>query len=281
MITLLDVINSVNYQEARREIEEFIAYYIQKAKVRGAVVGLSGGVDSCTTLALTAEALGPERVIALILPSKATPPQDVEDAIRVARQFGVRYEVIDITPILNAYKTTMSEYDDKDLVARGNLTARIRMSVLYYYANKRNMLVIGTGDKSELMLGYFTKHGDGGVDILPIGDLYKSQVRALARRMGLPEDIAGKPSSPRLWVGQMAESELGFTYAEADLVLYAWELGVPKSKIPRQTGVPPAVVRKILKRVEENAHKLSPPPIAKLIKSRLVTTTRSQSAARS
>ncbi len=274
MITLLDVVNSVNYQEARREIEEFIADYLQRAKSKGAIVGLSGGVDSSTTLALAAEALRPERVMALILPSKITPAQDVEDAVKVARQFGVRYAVVDITPILNAYKATMPEYDDANLVARGNLTARIRMSILYYYANKYNMLVLGTGDKSELVLGYFTKHGDGGVDLLPIGDLYKTQVRALAKHMGLPEEIAKKPSSPRLWVGQTAEGELGFTYAQADLVLYAWELGMPESEIPKQTGIPSSVVSRVLKRVKENAHKRGPPPIAKLVKSRLITALR-------
>lgn len=135
-------------------------------------------------------------------------------------------------------------------------------------------LVIGTGDKSELMLGHFTKHGDGGVDLLPIGDLYKTQVRALAKHMGLPEEIAKKPSSPRLWVGQTAEGELGFTYAQADPVLYAWELGIPESEIPEQTGIPPSVVSKILKRVKENAHKRNPPPIAKLMRSKQITASR-------
>ncbi len=270
MITILDVVNSVNYVKAKIEIAEFLYDYFANSRTKGAVVGVSGGVDSCTTLALVALALGPRRVTALILPSGFTPKQDVEDAVAVAKQFGVRYYVIGIDQLLSAY-AALPFYDENNVVAKGNLMARIRMSILYYYANKNNLLVVGTGDKSELMLGYFTKYGDGGVDILPIGDLYKTQVRQMARLLGLPEHVVLKPSSPRLWAGQTAEGELGMKYSEVDLVLYAYEIGIPKRDIPAETGVSRSKVESILARVRENAHKRAPPPVAKLVRSRLIT----------
>ncbi|KUO84254.1 MAG: NAD+ synthase [Thermoproteus sp.] len=270
MITILDVVNSVDYVKARDEIVEFLRDYFAKSRTKGAVVGVSGGVDSCTALALTASALGPRRVSALILPSGFTPKQDVEDAVAVAKRLGVRYYVVAIDQLLSAY-AALPFYDESDVVARGNLMARIRMSILYYYANKNNLLVVGTGDKSEIMLGYFTKYGDGGVDILPIGDLYKTQVRQMAKFLGLPEPIALKPSSPRLWAGQTAEGELGMKYGDIDLVLYAYEIGIPKEDIPAETGLSRSRVESILARVRENAHKRAPPPVAKLAKSRLIT----------
>ncbi|CCC81918.1 NAD+ synthase [Thermoproteus tenax] len=274
MITLADVISAINYSRAKDEITNFIARYISEARVKGAVVGVSGGVDSCTTLALTAEALGPRKVTALVLPSGFTPRQDVEDAVALAKRLGVRHYVISIDQLLSAF-SYLPIYDENDAVARGNLMARIRMAVLYYYANKNNLLVVGTGDKSELMLGYFTKYGDGGVDILPIGDLYKTQVREMAKFLGLPESIALKPSAPRLWAGHTAEGELGLKYGEVDLVLYAYELGIPKEDIPRETGVSKTKVETILRRVRQNAHKRAPPPVAQLDKAKQYVVRRS------
>ncbi|MGC9171062.1 MAG: NAD+ synthase [Thermoproteus sp.] len=273
MITLADVVRAVDYSRARDEIVGFLSDYFSQSRARGAVVGVSGGVDSCTTLALAATALGPKRVTALVLPSGFTPRQDVEDAVAVAKAFGVKHHVVSIDQFLAPY-AALPFYEENDVVARGNLMARIRMSILYYYANRHNLLVVGTGDKSELMLGYFTKYGDGGVDILPIGDLYKTQVREMARFLGLPEGIALKPSSPRLWEGQTAEGELGMKYGEIDLVLYAYEIGIPKEDIPRETGVGRSKVLTILRKVQENAHKRAPPPIARLKTARLYTARR-------
>ena len=273
MITLLDVVRAIDYSRARDEITEFIADYLAGSRAKGVVVGVSGGVDSCTTLALAVRALGPRKVVALILPSGFTPKQDVEDAVALAKSLGVKHYVYPIDGLLSAY-AGIPFYDENDVVARGNLMARIRMSILYYYANKHNFLVAGTGDKSELMLGYFTKYGDGGVDILPIGDLYKTQVREMARFLGLPDSIALKPSSPRLWAGQTAEGELGLKYGEIDLILYAYELGTPVDDIPAVTGVSKAKVNSVLRRVKENAHKRAPPPVARLSDARLYTARR-------
>lgn len=234
-VTINDVVESINYEKARWQIVSYLRDYVEKARVKGAVVGLSGGVDSSTVAKLAAEVLTPRKVIGLILPTRFTPGQDVEDAVALAKDLGIKYYVIDISNILSSFAAAISHYDDNHLVARGNLVARIRMSVLYYYANKYNMLVLGTGDKSELMLGYFTKYGDGGVDILPIGDLYKTH-REMARRLGIPPQIYKKPSSPRLWPGHWAE-ELGITYNEADLVLFSLELGLSIRQIPKATGV--------------------------------------------
>jgi NAD+ synthase len=270
MITISDVINSINYESAVEEIKDFILAYIDKAKARGVVVGLSGGVDSSLTARLAVEALGRGKVTAFILPTKATPREDVEDAVALARLLGITYYMVEVDPILKAFEN-IPEYDVNDRVARGNLTARVRMSILYYYANRHNLLVMGTGDKSELMLGYITKYGDGGVDLLPIGDLYKTQVREMARRLNLPTRVVTKPSSPRLWVGQTAEGELGVSYTEADVVLYALEIGTPQRRIAEVTGVEPQKIRAILRRVKENAHKRQPPPTAQLTKSRLYT----------
>ncbi|MEM1615508.1 MAG: NAD+ synthase [Pyrobaculum sp.] len=271
MITISDVINSINYSLAKEEIIEFVTSYFSKTRAKAGVVGLSGGVDSSVTLALAAEALGPAKVYALIMPSKFTPSDDVEDALNVARIYNVKYRVVDISPILNVYEASIPDYDRENVVARGNLMARIRMSILYYYANKLNGLVIGTGDKSELYLGYFTKYGDGGVDLLPIGDLFKTQVRRLAAVLGIPERIVTKPSSPRFWFGHTADGELGISYQEVDLILYGYELGLSPSAIARETKIDLQKIRKVLRKIKENQHKRSPPPICKLSRSKTIT----------
>ncbi|WP_053240426.1 NAD+ synthase [Pyrobaculum islandicum] len=271
LITIQDVVEAVDYSSAKSEITAFIHDYVSSSGAKGVVVGLSGGVDSSTALALAVEALGADRVVALVLPSRYTPQQDVEDAVSLAKQLGVRHFVVQIDQIVSAY-SSLPFYDEGDQVARGNLMARVRMSILYYYANRYDMLVLGTGDKSELMLGYFTKYGDGGVDLLPIGDLYKTQVRRMAKHLGVPDRIAEKPSAPRLWAGHTAEGELGISYREVDLVLYAHELGLSKDVIPDATGVSRPKVEKVLALVAENAHKRAPPPVAKLTKSKRYTT---------
>jgi NAD+ synthase len=189
---------------------------------------------------------------------EVTPEADVEDAVSLARALNVRYNVINIAPIVDAYKGAIPVYEseEKDKVPLGNLRARIRMTLLYYYANKLDYLVLGTGDRSEILIGYYTKYGDGGVDIAPLAVLYKSQVRKLALHLGLPERIALKPSSPRLWRGHEAEKELGVSYEQVDLVLHSkLDLGYAEEEIPEATGVPEAVVRRILEMYRRSEHK--------------------------
>jgi len=262
-VTIDDVV-ALDYGVVEKRIGDFIEEKLAEAGAKGYVVGLSGGVDSATSFMLAVRRLGPERVMALIMPdTEVTPSEDVEDAKMLAEQAGARYHVIDIQPIVRVYSSSIPIYEDdeKDKIPLGNLRARIRMTLLYYYANKLNLLVLGTGDRSEILIGYFTKYGDGAVDILPIGILYKSQVRRLASHMGVPEKIAYKPSSPRLWPGQTAEGELGVSYDMIDLVLYSlFDLGLDPSSIPEATGVPESVVSKVIERYEATRHKREPPP---------------------
>lgn len=263
---LLDKVLEIDYRAVEGRIVEFLSAYLESSGARGYVVGLSGGVDSSTTAALAVKAVGSERVVALLMPDpSSTPREDVEDAKALAKKLGVEYHVIPIDRAVAALTASMPLFDPPDRVALGNLKARVRMIMLYYLANRRNLLVLGSGDRSEILLGYFTKYGDGGVDLLPIGDLYKTQVRRLARHLGIPERIAYKPSSPRLWPGQTAEGELGLSYEQADQILYAiYDLGLSVEEAGKATGLPAALVEKVVERVESTAHKRRPPPIASL-----------------
>jgi len=258
------VVDAVDYDKAASIIVEFIVRQVGEAGARGVVVGLSGGLDSTVAAALAVKALGSERVLGLIMPSVFTPVEDVRDAEEVAERLGIRTRKMDITPIVESFKRSIPDYVE-DRLASGNLLPRIRMTILYYYANRENLLVLGTGDRSELLLGYFTKYGDGGVDLLPIGGLYKLQVREMARRLGFSK-IAAKPSSPRLWPGHMAEAELGAAYDVIDSILFAvFDMGKPVDEVKRVYG---SAVDLVLQRVQRNRHKLSPPPIPDLAPAR-------------
>ncbi len=257
-VTIEDVVN-VDYKWVESYLGGFIESELRESGRRGYVIGLSGGVDSSTTLALAVRSVGRERILALIMPDpEVTPEVDIEDAVSLARVLNVRYNIINIAPIVEAYKGAIPVYEseEKDMVPLGNLRARIRMTLLYYYANKLDYLVLGTSDRSEIMIGYYTKYGDGGVDVAPLAVLYKSQVRRLALHLGLPERIALKPSSPRLWRGHEAEKELGMSYEQIDLVLYSkLDLGYADEEIAEATGVPEVVVRRVLDMYRRSEHK--------------------------
>ncbi|ALU11835.1 NAD+ synthetase [Ignicoccus islandicus DSM 13165] len=255
----------LDVRQAEVRITSFIRDQFAKANKETAVVGVSGGVDSATVLALTVKALGPERVHAMILPSSATPPKDVEDAKELVASFGVKsWELIVIDPILDSFERTLGRMSK---VAKGNTMARIRMASLYVRAYELKGLVVGTGDKSELLLGYFTKYGDGGVDLLPIGDLYKTWVRQLALHLGVPEEIAMKPSSPRLWPGHLAEEEIGLSYRKVDEILYSLvDLGMTPDEILEKKVASLEELEKVIGMMKTNMHKLLPPPIPKVSK---------------
>jgi len=256
----------LNYDEVAEKIVKFIRERVEGAGANGVVVGASGGLDSSVVLVLSVKAMGAGRVVALVMPdSSITPLQDTEHAVQLTKLLGVRYYVIDIRRIYSLYSDAMPFYAPDALIPNGNLRARIRMTILYYYANLKKLLVCGTGDKSEILLGYFTKYGDGAADLLPIADLYKTQVRELARKLDLPKSIVEKPSSPRLWPGQMAEEELGATYDEIDQILYLHvELGKGVDEIVDQTGIEAEKVRSIVERFHRSEHKRRLPPIAKI-----------------
>jgi len=263
---LLEKLVSVDYSAIERAIAEYMRSYLQKTRAGCYVLGLSGGVDSSTVAALAAKAVGSERVVALIMPdSTSTPKEDVEDAEALAIHLGIRFVVSPIDSLLSAASSSLPFFDPNDRVALGNVKARLRMVMLYYAANRLGGLVLGSGDRSEMLLGYFTKYGDGAADLFPIGDLYKTQVRYLARHLGVPDAIAFKPSSPRLWPGQTAEGELGFSYEVADQVLYAvFDLGYSAEEAAKAVGAPLPLVENLLRRVRDTEHKRRLPPIISL-----------------
>ena len=206
----------LDYQKVIYKITGFISDQVKTRKKDGVVIGLSGGIDSSLSVALASRALESDRIIGLILPEKSvTPVTDIQNARSLAKKLKIRHNLIQI----ERGKKILLKTLPKDKLAGGNFSARLRMALLYYYAAINNYLVLGTADKSELMLGYFTKFGDAGADIFPIGDLYKSHVKLLAKELGLPEKIVEQPSSPRFWQGQLAEKEIGLPYDEIDRIL--------------------------------------------------------------
>jgi NAD+ synthase len=201
-------------------ISSWIRERVEEAGAEGVVLGISGGIDSAVTAALARMGLG-DGVLAVIMPCHSG-PSDVEHARLVAAQLGVETEYVDLAPVFDCL---LEALPPGGRVAVANLKPRLRMATLYYFANSRNYLVVGTGNKSEIKVGYFTKYGDGGVDILPLGDLLKTQVWELARELGIPEEIVSRPPSAGLWEGQTDEGEMGISYDELDRVLLALESG--------------------------------------------------------
>ncbi len=261
MVSLDDL--RLEWKDVVERISGFVKGMVAGAKSNGVVLGVSGGVDSAVTAYLMARSLGKDRVMALIMPdSEVTPNEDIEDALLVVRELGVKYEIIEISSIVRAFsETKIFKWGDK--VAVGNLRARIRMALLYFVANTKNLLVVGTGDRSEILLGYFTKYGDGGVDFLPIGDLYKTQVRWLGEYLGVPENIVKKPSSPRLWEGQTAEGELGLPYEKIDLILHSlFDLRLDVKMVYSMFGE--EAVNRVLDLHSKSAHKRTMPPIVRV-----------------
>ena len=222
---------------------------------------MSGGLDSSVVLKLAVNALSPSGVHGIVMPSDTTPVEDIHHAIELAESLGVKYQIMEINPLLEKY----GEILPKHKTARGNLMARIRMSILYYYANINNYLVAGTSDKSEYEIGYFSKFGDGAADLLPIADLYKTQVRALGQFLGIPTAIVEKKSSPRLWIDHLAEKELGMSYEEIDPILYLLvDRKMKPNDVARKLKIPLGQVNKIRDLMKRNLHKRNPVPIAKL-----------------
>jgi len=256
---------TINYVTTCEKILEYIRNTIKIAHVKGVVIAVSGGVDSAVALMFAVKALGPRNVMVLTLPERdVTPKNDVDDVMRLCAVLGVTCEHIEITPILHVMRDNIPAYDPGDRLAYGNMKARLRMVLTYYYANKRSYMVMGTSNKTELYLGYYTKYGDGGVDVMPLADLYKHQIRALGRHLGVPRSITEKPASARLWIGQDTEEDLGLPYDSLDLIVYAYLEGWTPSRIAAETGVDQASVEKIIARIVANEHKRLPPAILRL-----------------
>jgi NAD+ synthase len=241
-------------------ISSFIKREIKKRESQGVVIGMSGGIDSSLTTVLAVKALGKQQVFGLILPdSSVTPKTDTKNAIDLAKSLRIKYKVIE----LNKIKKQIVNGLPKNKMARANLLVRLRMLLLYYYATVMNRLVLGTGDKSEMMLGYFTKYGDGGADLFPIADLYKTEVRSLAQYLGIPAKIIDKKSSARLWKGQTTEEEIGIKYEEIDKILEHIEES-STHLLSNSDQLNEDNVSKIKSMLEKNEHKQDMPPICKL-----------------
>jgi NAD+ synthase len=255
-VKLTPSVLELNFPETATRITRFIREYIKNSGAEGIVVGLSGGVDSNTIAALASLSIGGDKVLGLMLPEEETYNQkDVDDALTVADKFGLKTQLCDITPVLKSFYKAIPIFDESDRLCKGNIKARTRMIFLYYYANKLNRIVCGSSDKSETMMGYFTKWGDVAADISPIMDLYKTQVRALAAHLGVPAELARKASTPALWPKQLAETELGIKYETLDQILYGIERFMEVEEIANQLNVERMLVDKVKSRWLAAEHK--------------------------
>jgi len=252
-----------DYEKTLKEILQFIQKTIADAGASGVVVGLSGGVDSTLTATLCTRALGKEKVLGVLMPTSFTPPQDIADALELAGLLGIRIERVDIDGICKSFMEVLRVNEDSSThrIPLANIRARVRMGILYYYANANTMLVAGTGDRSEALIGFYTKFGDGAADFFPIRHLYKTQVRELTKYFGMPEKMALKPSSPQLYPGHKLSDEVPLDYDKLDPVLVGlFDLRLPPKKVSEMTEVSFEVVTEIVKRHEKSEHKRKPPP---------------------
>jgi NAD+ synthase len=246
---------------ARGILTGFIRSELNRMGFSKAVIGLSGGIDSALSCFLAADALGPENVLAIRLPYRTSSQESLDHAQLVSDQLGVKSMTIPITPMVDPL---IEMYPDISSLRKGNIMARQRMIILYDQSAVWNGLVIGTGNKTEILLGYSTLYGDSACALNPLGDLYKTQVRQLSAAINIPEVIVNKPPTADLWLGQTDEGELGFTYAEVDRLLY---LLVDQRYSPEDcvdAGFDLVFVQKVVERIRRNQFKRVLPPIAKL-----------------
>jgi NAD+ synthase len=246
--------------ERHEHITEFIREQVDTAGADGAVLGLSGGIDSTLVAHLAAETLGPENLHGLVLPARVSADDNMSDAEHVAERLEISYDVIEIEPVVEAL---LDAYPDaaNDHVAVGNARARVRAVTNYLVANHENRLVLGTGNRSEAAVGYFTKYGDGAVDCHPIGNLYKAQVRQLARHVGVPEDLAAKPATAELWEDQTDENEMGFDYETLDTVLVSHIDGPLSADVAaRELSAGRGTIARVREMYERSQHKRDVPP---------------------
>ena len=253
-----EILNEVigqDYAKIQQDIEVFLKNSVSQNKADGVIFGLSGGIDS-TVIAYLATKIFGKRALALVMPdSTVSPSNETSDALKVVGELELDYKLIDIDVIHKVY----SNHLEPDERALGNLRARIRANIIYYYANLKNFLVLGTSDKSEYSIGYFTKFGDGSADLLPISKLYKTQLREFAKMLGVPNNIITKKSSPNLWKEHIAEDELGITFEEIDSILYCLEKRLSIDEIIKKTEIKRESVEKIYQMHENSWHKRLPP----------------------
>ncbi|MEX2116288.1 MAG: NAD+ synthase [Bacteroidota bacterium] len=251
----------LNATMVRELLTRFLKDETSAAGFSKVVVGLSGGLDSALVTSLSAGALGSKNVLAVIMPHRMSNPQSASDAALVAKALNVRTETVDITPMVDAY---CEAHKVRDQVRRGNIMARARMIALYDYSAREQALVVGTSNKTEIMLGYGTLHGDMASALNPIGDLYKTQVWQLARAVGIPESIVQKKPSADLWKGQTDEGEMGFSYQDVDRLLYYMIDDRRKDEELLRLGFSRSFVERVRTMVRKSQFKRRPPVIAKI-----------------
>lgn len=251
----------INCPFVEKILTKFIKDELSKFGFKRGILGLSGGLDSTVCAFLCVKALTPKNVIGLILPYRHTFDQEVKDAERAAGLLKIQWKTIDITPMVDAY---FSEHPTEDRVLKGNKIARERMSILYDFSGREKALIIGTSNKTELLLGYGTVHGDLACAIMPLGDLYKTQVRELSTHLRIPENIQKKVPTAGLWEGQTDEGELGLTYAEADTILFRLvDQRQSKQEVIRQ-GFKRETVERIINLIKKSEFKRKMPLIPKI-----------------
>jgi NAD+ synthase len=252
-----DIINEIknqDYASITETIEKFLSEQIEKHHTKGVILGLSGGIDSAV-LAYICKRKLKEKTLAIIMPDTSITPTETEDALKMISLTGIEHKLIDIKPIVNEY----SMYLEPNEKSRGNLRARVRTNILYYYANSKNYLVLGSSDKSEYLIGYFTKFGDGAADLTPIISLYKLQIREIAKYLGVPDNIISKKSSPHLWKDHEAEEELGVSYEEIDSILYCLvEKKLSVDETVKITQIEKSTIEKIYELNRNSEHKRLP-----------------------
>lgn len=267
----------ISTAQATELAEQIVSWLREQLEITGAsrfVLGLSGGIDSAVVAGLCTRAVGPDRVLGVMMPS-ASNPDDLASAQMVADAFGFKTTTVDLTDVAETifaampdtstlYSEILGENEDEDIgnrasLARANVRPRLRMITLYYLANLSQGVVVGTGNKTELMIGYFTKYGDGGVDLFALTDLYKFEVRAVAKAIGVPEHVITRPPSAGLWEGQTDENEIGLTYEALDTTIQAIENG-------DTSDVDPDNLAKVQRMIAASGHKRTSVPAFKRTK---------------
>jgi len=249
-----------DFEKAVKVITNFINEVVKSSGVKGVVIGVSGGSDSAVTTTLAVRALGKSKVKIVHLPEKESSSESLRLAKVVAEYLGLELHIIDITNAVDTFLRMLGlSYESAPRIVKGNIKVRSRMVTLYSIANLENRLVLGTSDRSEWLIGYFTKWGDGAADAYPLIGLYKTQVKALGKYLGVPDEVIMRPSTPDLWPGHTAEGELGLTYEQIDEVLYrVFDEGIPPSEVPKITGIPAYVVERVMELHRKSEHKRSP-----------------------
>jgi len=251
----------LNMRLVQELLVRFVADETRSAGFEKGVIGVSGGVDSAVSAYLTAQALGTMNTWGILLPYKTSRPESIQDAETVVKTLGIRTETIDISPMVDAY---CDRFGITDPVRRGNVMARVRMIILYDISAREQALVIGTSNKTELMVGYGTLYGDTACALNPLGDLYKTQVWQLAEALGVPRNIIDKKPTADLWPGQTDEEELGMSYRDLDALLYQMIDERRNDEELQRLGFAPELIRKVRSLVRKNQFKRRPPIIAKV-----------------